>query len=98
LHQQGALAIDINAESAYYCPVPKEGEDQVINTAGAGDVFRGAFCYALLKYSNRMEKDFDLMKACTEFGIRIASEKCKELYMSRVFEKFGKLSQELLPS
>jgi sugar/nucleoside kinase (ribokinase family) len=83
MHHYGAIAIDLNTKKAFYFPV--QSDDRVIqNTTGAGDTFRGAFCYALLKYSEI--DDSGLLKKCVAYSVDVASEKCRYFKMKDAFE------------
>jgi sugar/nucleoside kinase (ribokinase family) len=101
LHHYGALAIDLNAEKAWYCSIPFDAQ-QTQNTAGAGDVFRGAFCYALLRFGENSQKNntFEdtLLLNCTKFANKIAFEKCAVYDMNDAYQMMGSFSKKYLPS
>ena len=100
LHHYGAFVVDLNAGIAHYCPTPFDPE-RTENTAGAGDAFRGAFCYALLqldpKFSQDNQSERNLLLACTNFANKIAFEKCGIYDMNEAYQKMGELSKKYLP-
>ncbi|MBD2414780.1 hypothetical protein FACHB389_31715 [Nostoc calcicola FACHB-389] len=113
LHHYGALAIDLNTARSIYCQPsakynpPEKKEDNTENqreiqsTVGAGDVFRGAFCYALAKMGEEFTRkttqdNHTLMRICTQFAVEIASEKCRDLYMSKAFDKISEIGEQVL--
>lgn len=94
LHHLGALAIDINTHRAWHVPLDID-VSLVQNTAGAGDVFRGAFCYALLRLTDQVQEDV-LLRKCLEFAVQISARKCLHFKMSDSFEEFSHIGDELI--
>ncbi|NET36058.1 MAG: hypothetical protein F6K19_29200 [Cyanothece sp. SIO1E1] len=97
LHHYGALAIDLSSGVSFY--YKSSSPSQIESTVGAGDVFRGAFCYALAKLSARFREENEqrrLMKICTQFAVEIASEKCQYLKMSETFEHISNICDSTL--
>ncbi|CAG0988352.1 hypothetical protein ANRL3_02596 [Anaerolineae bacterium] len=95
LHQFGAFAMDLNSGMAYFSSSSKGTNDAIMNTAGAGDVFRGAFCYALLRKSGNVRDEYELLKAAADFAVLAATEKCKYIHMSQAYQSVAKLSENL---
>lgn len=103
LHDKGALAFDFrNKSKMMYFPIPKSNNDStddkkrsgniIKNTAGAGDTFRGAFCFALhelvVKTINKCDYDVAILKKCTEYAVMCSSERCKTFAMNDVLVNF----------
>lgn len=91
LHHYGALGFDIVNEKGWYCSAPymNKGEE-IKNTSGAGDSFRGALMHALL---NSMKNETDDLPKALLFSTDVASERCKyfsiELACQKINEKFA---------
>ncbi|MEH1827339.1 MAG: PfkB family carbohydrate kinase [Nostoc sp.] len=97
MHQYGALAIDLDRGFSFY--YKSSSESKIESTVGAGDVFRGAFCYALAKLADKFQgtnQQRKLIKICTQFSVEIASEKCRYLKMTEAFEYIRKISDSTL--
>jgi sugar/nucleoside kinase (ribokinase family) len=100
LHHYGALAIDLNIGEGIYCkPTNTFDAESVESTVGAGDVFRGAFSYALVQLgegANRRNayESRRLMYTCTQFAVEVASEKCRYFKMSDAFSNIHNLRDE----
>ena len=96
LHHFGAFAINLNNGRSFYCPAPRYSD--IESTVGAGDVFRGAFCYGLLKAATEHRQDndraHDFLQYCTQFAVRMATERCRRFKMEDVLLYLRKLSQD----
>lgn len=91
LHHYGALGFDIVKEKGWYCSAPymNEGEE-IENTSGAGDSFRGGLIHALLNFR---KNEIDHLPKALLFSTDVASERCKyfsiELACQKINEKFS---------
>ena len=83
LHHFGALAISLHGGESVYCPV--RHRYKIKNTAGAGDTFRGAFCYALLKQPGNTAED---MEICTSYAVRMATQRCRYFAIEKAYRAF----------
>lgn len=93
MHHYGALAIDLNQETGLYCPVQPAPGEAIQSTVGAGDSFRGAFCYILLKQRDQV-RESDLLRCCTEYAVQMAAEKCRVFTMKEALTHLRELSLE----
>ncbi|MFC1968536.1 PfkB family carbohydrate kinase [Chloroflexota bacterium] len=84
LHHFGALVIDLSNREAVY--IPASHYPDVSSTSGAGDTFRGAFCYQLLRcidsHDHYIDQRTTPMQCCTQFAVAMATEKCRKLKLS----------------
>jgi sugar/nucleoside kinase (ribokinase family) len=96
LHDFGAITIDLNSSKGVFVPVQIACEDEIQNTASAGDSFRGAFCYALLKTRELGYPQEASMIETTKFAVTIASCKCKYFKLIDAFDAICKQSQNYM--
>lgn len=85
LHDLGAITIDLENSQGVYIPaitIPKK----IKNTAGAGDAFRGAFCYALLKCRELSYKPKTMMTEVTRFAVTMATRKCEQFQLEQALK------------
>jgi sugar/nucleoside kinase (ribokinase family) len=100
LHHYGAIAIDLNIGQGIYCaPMSDSDNKKVESTVGAGDVFRGAFSYALVQLGeganrNSAHESLRLMHTCTQFAVEVASEKCRYFKISEAFSNVHNLRKQ----
>jgi sugar/nucleoside kinase (ribokinase family) len=100
LHHYGALAIDLNISQGIYCTPARDFDyKKVESTVGAGDVFRGAFSYALVQLGESANRSSAhesrrLMHTCTQFAVEVASEKCRNFKMSDAFSNIHSLRKQ----
>jgi len=96
LHSKGALALDLARRKMCYVRLEKRYD--VVNTTGAGDSFRGAFCYALVKL-----KDLDIASTlpegtdlvlCTRFSAGMASQRCGKATMGEALQIFSETGDD----
>lgn len=99
LHHFGALAVDLSSCEAVYTPCQPIGDvkEEIKSTSGAGDAFRGAFCYKLLEctanHSNHINKGINLLQACTQFAVNMATAKCLKLKLNDALAHLKELSK-----
>jgi sugar/nucleoside kinase (ribokinase family) len=92
LHHLGAMGINLHTGTMQYQPLP-ESQEEIQNTSGAGDTFRGALCYALLKVNEvgaSCRDQDDLLRRCLEFAVRVAKVRCQEFHMLKALEWIAK--------
>lgn len=74
LHHFGALGIDLNRETGWFCRAPALEDGQAIeNTSGAGDTLRAGLMYALLSATRNDEES--LARALC-FATDVATARC----------------------
>jgi sugar/nucleoside kinase (ribokinase family) len=66
-----------------YCRAPDIESASIVNTSGAGDSFRGALMYALLRGKNRHHAS---LPRALEFATDVATERCKHFRMDTACE------------
>jgi len=91
LHENGALALNLSPGAQrrmkWFSSVGATQEG-ISNTAGAGDVFRGALIFGLLQIEeDSSETALDL---CTRFAVRCSLERCKH---DRILDFYSQLKQ-----
>ena len=72
-------------------------KEEIQNTAGAGDTFRGAFLFALLQSAatmgaagpNSHGDPRRRLERCTAFAVRCAAERCRTYKMTEALDLFG---------
>ena len=97
LHELGGLSVDLDTGKGTYASVPRRLTGDVIqNTAGAGDTFRGAFCYALLRCLDRGDQNSAAMAEATKFAVEMASRKCTAFSLQESLSILRKASRSRL--
>ena len=94
LHNNGCLAMDLNQGKMIHLKREVNQED-VQNTAGAGDTFRGALCFALIYCkSNSIYSEPDsshkLMRICSNYATELATQRSLDFSMLSTLSSFGK--------
>ncbi len=96
LHSRGAVALDVEAGRMCYLMLPTNYS--VANTAGAGDSFRGAVCYALAQLSPGPSApplaSGDELLLCTRFSIDMASLRCSFPTMKEALDNFEQTGED----
>ena len=90
LHHYGALGIDIEHRTGWYCRTPEIAASEIQNTSGAGDSFRGALLYALLSAKDRGP---EALPRALLFATDVATERCRHFKIveacTAIATKFG---------
>ncbi len=93
LHELGALALDLsNSEqnNMRWFDGNAIAQNDIRNTTGGGDTFRGALLFGLIQ--PRTGTEVDHLEHCVNFAMRCATERCRRYKMEdalRDFEKNG---------
>ena len=86
----GALGIDIEHRTGWYCRTPEIAASEIQNTSGAGDSFRGAPLYALLSAKDRGP---EALPRALLFATDVATERCRHFKIveacTAIATKFG---------
>jgi sugar/nucleoside kinase (ribokinase family) len=87
LHDRGALAFDLSSDPPvcrFFPAHPTLDQVSVANTAGAGDTFRGAFCFALSQLVDGDQRAN--LERCVRLGVRCATERCRVFSMKTALQ------------
>jgi len=93
LHHHGALALFLTGKRKrmrFFPPRGLRDTRHIQNTAGAGDTFRGALLFGLLRMDPRIKDTETNLARCTAFAVKCATERCKSFKMTAAMKRLQK--------